>query len=56
VSESRAKQRWISILNPSDATLRDVVMPLIDEAHDRLAARRARHEPALEGKVSESAR
>ena len=38
-----AKQRWISILNPSDATFRDVVLPLIAEAHDRLAAARARH-------------
>lgn len=38
-----AKQRWISILNPSDATFRDVVLPLIAEAHDRLAAGRARH-------------
>jgi hypothetical protein len=38
-----AKQLWISILNPSEATLRDVVMPLLTEAHDRLAAQRARH-------------
>jgi hypothetical protein len=38
-----AKQLWISILNPSDATFRDVVMPLLTEAHDRLAATRARH-------------
>ena len=38
-----AKQRWISIVNPSDATFRDVVLPLIDEAHDRLADARARH-------------
>jgi uncharacterized protein DUF6194 len=38
-----AKQLWISILNPSDATFRDVVLPLIAEAHDRLAAARARH-------------
>jgi hypothetical protein len=37
-----AKQRWISILNPSDATFRDAVLPLIDEAHDRLAASAAR--------------
>ena len=27
-----AKQHWISILNPSDATFRDVVLPLLDEA------------------------
>ncbi len=38
-----AKQLWISILNPSDATFRDVVLPLLAEAHDRLAAQRARH-------------
>ena len=38
-----AKQRWISILNPSDATFRDVVTPLLVEAHDRLAATLARH-------------
>ena len=38
-----AKQRWISILNPSDATFRDVVLPLLTEAHDRVAAQRARH-------------
>ena len=34
-----AKQRWISILNPSEATFRDVVLPLIDEA-PRSAGRR----------------
>ena len=38
-----AKQLWISILNPSDATFDDVVLPLLTEAHDRLAATRARH-------------
>ena len=40
-----AKQRWISILNPSRTSWDEVVKPLIDEAHDRLvasAARRAR--------------
>ena len=37
-----AKQHWIAILNPSDATFRDDVLPLIAEAHDRLAVR-ARH-------------
>jgi hypothetical protein len=37
-----AAQSWISILNPSPATFRDVVIPLIAEAHDRLAAQRAR--------------
>ena len=38
-----AAQLWISILNPSDATFRDVVVPLLTEAHDRLAAQRERH-------------
>ena len=38
-----AKQLWISILNPSDATFRDTVLPLLTEAHDRLAAAGARH-------------
>jgi hypothetical protein len=36
-----ARQRWISILNPSHATVRDRLMPLIAAGHDRLAARRA---------------
>jgi hypothetical protein len=40
-----ARQLWISILNPSDATFRDVVLPLLAEAHDRLAAARARPHP-----------
>jgi hypothetical protein len=40
-----AKQLWISVLNPSDATFRDVVLPLLVEAHDRLATARARHRP-----------
>jgi Family of unknown function (DUF6194) len=38
-----AKQLWISILNPTDATFRDVVLPLLTEAHERLAAQQARH-------------
>jgi hypothetical protein len=37
-----AKQLWISILNPTEATFQDVVLPLLTEAHDRLAATRAR--------------
>ena len=41
-----AKQRWISILNPSDAQFRGVVVPLLDEAHARLADARDRHVPA----------
>jgi hypothetical protein len=39
-----AKQLWVSILNPSDSTFRDVVLPLLTEAHDRVGATRARHE------------
>ena len=38
-----AKQLWISILNPSDTTFRDIVLPLLAEAHDRLAGARSRH-------------
>ena len=38
-----AAQRWISIVNPSQTTWREVVQPLLVEAHDRLAAQRARH-------------
>jgi Family of unknown function (DUF6194) len=38
-----ARQLWISILNPSAATFDAVVVPLLAEAHDRLAAQRARH-------------
>jgi hypothetical protein len=38
-----ARQLWVSILNPSDASFRDVVLPLLAEAHDRLAAQRARY-------------
>ena len=37
-----ARQHWISILNPSDASFRDVVIPLLAEAHDRLAPQRTR--------------
>ena len=48
-----AKQRWVSILNPSAATFRDLVLPLVAEAHDRLAATRARHrsDPATESRT-----
>jgi hypothetical protein len=38
-----ARQRWVSILNPSDTTVREIVLPLLTEAHDRLAAQRQRH-------------
>jgi hypothetical protein len=37
-----AKQRWISILNPSHSTVREVLMPLIAAGHERLAASRRR--------------
>jgi hypothetical protein len=37
-----AKQRWVAILNPSDTTVRETLLPLLAEAHDRLAAQRAR--------------
>ena len=40
-----AKQRWISILNPSHATAREELMPLIGMAHDRLVAQRLRQRP-----------
>ena len=30
------KQRWVGILNPSEATLESTVMPLVAAAHDRL--------------------
>ena len=35
-----AKQRWISILNPSEASFEEIVKPLLAETHDRLAAQR----------------
>ena len=38
-----AKQRWISILNPSDLTFQDIVLPLLAEAHGRVAAQLARN-------------
>ena len=38
-----ARQHWVSILNPSAETFETVVKPLLGEAHDRLAATRARH-------------
>jgi Family of unknown function (DUF6194) len=37
-----ARQRWISILNPSHETVRTTLMPLIAAGHDRLVAQRAR--------------
>ena len=38
-----AAQHWICIVNPSETTFRDVVVPLLSVAHDRLAAQRERH-------------
>jgi Family of unknown function (DUF6194) len=38
-----AAQHWICIVNPSETTFRDVVVPLLTVAHDRLAGQRARH-------------
>ena len=37
-----AKQRWISILNPSHESVDETLMPLIASGHDRLAARKGR--------------
>lgn len=44
-----AAQRYLAILNPSDATWREVVIPLLAIAHDRLAAQRARHDHDARG-------
>jgi hypothetical protein len=41
-----AQQHWISILIPSTETFEKVVKPLLAEAHDRIAATRARHRSA----------
>ncbi len=41
-----AKQHWISILNPSAESFETLVKPLLQEAHDRLAATRAMHRTA----------
>ena len=35
-----ARQRWVSILNPSARAFEEIVKPLLAEAHDRLAAQR----------------
>jgi hypothetical protein len=37
-----AKQRYVSILNPSAATFEEVIKPLLEEAHARTAAQYAR--------------
>jgi hypothetical protein len=39
----RAAQHWVSIVNPTEATVESVVIPLLDEAHEGLAAQQARH-------------
>src|SRR4051812_48793548 len=41
-----AKQHWVSILSPSAETFETLVKPLLAEAHERLAAARARHRTA----------
>ncbi len=38
-----ARQHWLSILSPTAATFAEIAVPLLAEAHDRLAAQRARH-------------
>jgi hypothetical protein len=38
-----ARQHWLSILNPSRETFETVIKALLAEAHERLAAARARH-------------
>jgi hypothetical protein len=38
-----AQQHWVSVLNPSAETFETLVKPLLKEAHDRIAATRARH-------------
>ena len=37
-----ARQRWVSILNPSAASFDEICKPLLAETHDRLAAQRKR--------------
>lgn len=49
-----AKQRWISVVNPSDATVHDELMPLITAGHDRLAARRRTDESVADGASQET--
>jgi len=44
-----AKQHWVAILNPAHDTLQQTVMPLLTEAHDRLAAVRQRQQRARGG-------
>lgn len=37
-----APQSWVCILNPDDATFRDLVAPLLTEAYQRVAGRHAK--------------
>ena len=37
-----AKQRWISVVNPSHRTVSETLMPLIASGHERLVARKRR--------------
>ncbi len=37
-----AKQRWVSILNPSARSFEEIVKPLLAETHDRLATQKKR--------------
>jgi hypothetical protein len=41
-----AKQHWVAVLNPSRRTFDELVLPLLVEAHDRLAAVRERQTTA----------
>jgi hypothetical protein len=41
-----AKQHWVAILNPSDATFEKIAWPLLTEAHDRLVRVRERQDKA----------
>jgi hypothetical protein len=51
-----AKQHWIAILNPAETTFREVIIPLIAEAHDRVAAVHGRHQPAAGGSEANRSR
>ena len=48
-----ARQHWVAILNPSRATLAETMLPLLTEAHDRLASVRER-QAAARGASDES--
>ena len=47
-----ARQRWISILNPSDATVVEELLPLISAAHDRLVAQHERSATLRRGRTT----